>query len=84
MNKVIMNILNVRKAANKKFKGGRKHSKLSKVAVTALEKGKVGRFFWQRFDAKYSSLVRKRVGHTSLARAIACTEEMAILNIWTV
>ena len=54
---------------------------MSEVAVTALEKGKVGRFFWQRFDAKYSSLVRKRVGHTSLASAISCTEEMAIQQL---
>ena len=61
MNHVILNILRVRKAANKKMKGGRKFIKLSKVATATLEKGKVGKFFWQRFDAKYESLARKRV-----------------------
>ena len=81
MNKIIMNILRVRQAANKKLKGGRKFIKLSNVAVHALEKGEVGNFFWQRLDAKHDDLTRKRVGRTSLNRALACTREMAIEHI---
>ena len=80
-NNVIMNILNIRRAANKKLKCGRKFCKLSEVAAAALGKDKVGKFFWQRFEAKHESLTRKCIGHTSLARAVACTEEMAIEHI---
>ena len=50
MNDIVMNILRVRVAANKKLKSGRKYVKLSKVATDALEKGKVSRYFWERFD----------------------------------
>ena len=82
MNDLIMNILRIRIAANKKFKGGRKHIKLSQPAQDALKKGHVSKFFWLRFDAKFEKvLTKKRVGHTSLARAAACTTAMAIAHI---
>ena len=77
-----LNILRIRIAANKKFKGGRKHIKLSQPAQDALKKGHVSKFFWLRFDAKFEKvLTKKRVGHTSLARAAACTTAMAIAHI---
>ena len=82
MNNLIMNILRIRIAANKKLKGGRKRVKLSKPAQDALQKGHVSKYFWLRFDAKFEKiLTKKRVGHTSLARAVACTTAMAIAHI---
>ena len=81
MTDLIMNTLRIRQAANKKAKGGRKYAKLSSNALKALSKGKLSKFFWQRFEAKYDSLTKKRIGHTSLARAIACTKEMAINHL---
>ena len=82
MNEMIMNILRIRVAANKKMGGGRRREKLSRSAHEALKKGKVGQFFWMRFEAKFQKvLTRKRVGHTSLARAAACTTAMAIAHM---
>ena len=82
MNDLIMNILRIRVAANKKLRGGRKCVKLSKPAQDALQKGHVSKYFWLRFDAKFGKvLTKKRVGHTSLARAAACTTAMAIAHI---
>ena len=82
MTDLILNTLRIRKANNKKMKGGRKCVKLSRPALNALRKGRVSKFFWQRFQAKYEKVLReKRVGHTSLARAVACTTDMAIAHL---
>ena len=82
MTQLIVNTLRIRDAANKKIKGGRKFVKLSDVARNAMEKGTVSKFFWQRFDAKFEKILsQKRVGHTSLTRAVACTTEMAISHL---
>ena len=82
MTDLIMNTLRIRQANNKKMKGGRKFVKLSTPAMNALKKGKVSKFFWRRFEAKFEKVLsQKRVGHTSLARAVACTTEMAIAHI---
>ena len=81
MTEMILNILRIRVAANKKM-GGRKRVKLSRPALEALNKESIGQYFWMRFDAKYNKvLTRKRIGHTSLARAAAVTTPMAIAHI---
>ena len=72
MTDLIINTLKIRQANNKKMKGGRKFVKLSIPATNALKKGRVSKFFWQRFEAKFEKVLsQKRVGHTSLARAVA-------------
>ena len=66
MTDLILNTLKIRKANNKKMKGGRKYMPLSKPALNALKKGRVSKFFWQRFEAKVAKVLgEKRVGHPS-------------------
>ena len=52
-------------ALNWRAKGGKKYTKSSPNAHNALLKGQLSKFFWQRFEAKYDSLTKKRVGYTS-------------------
>ncbi|XP_065679117.1 uncharacterized protein LOC136093875 [Hydra vulgaris] len=75
--KIIINVLRVRDYTNTKMKGGRKFQKLSLNARAALEKGKLSRSFWLRFNAKHSSLTIKRQGSVSINRALNCSREMA-------
>ncbi|XP_065640013.1 uncharacterized protein LOC136072675 [Hydra vulgaris] len=75
--KLIINVLRVRDYTNTKMKGGRKFQKLSLNARAALEKGKLSRSFWLRFNAKHSSLTIKRQGSVSINRALNCSREMA-------
>ncbi|XP_047135496.1 uncharacterized protein LOC124812660 [Hydra vulgaris] len=75
--KLIINVLRVRDYTNTKIKGGRKFKKLSLNARAALEKGKLSRSFWLRFNAKHSSLTIKRQGSVSINRALNCSREMA-------
>ena len=75
--KMILNILGLRQHYNQKYKGERGFVKLSKHAKDALARKKLGRAFWDRFDAKHPSLVKKRQGTISVKRAISCTHEMA-------
>ena len=52
MAELVLNTLRIRQALNRKAKGGRKYTKLSPNAHNALVKGKLSKFFWQRFEAK--------------------------------
>lgn len=74
---VILDALRLRSYYNKKYKGGRRFVNLSSHAKTALQNKKLGRSFWERWDAKHPSLVKKRQGTISTKRALNCTEEMA-------
>ena len=54
LNKVIIQMLKLRVAVNKKQKGGgRKYIPLLKSARTALSNGHAGRAFWLRFNEKH-------------------------------
>ena len=77
--KVVIKILQVRKAANKS--GGRKHISLSKYAKKILQKKQVGRSFWRRLHGKHPSLCKKKVNKVSVSRGLNCTKEMAIKYI---
>ena len=77
LEKMILDILRIRKYSNARFKGGRKYQKLSNNAMSALEKGKLSRSFWLRFNAKHKSLTIKRQGKVSINRALNCTRQMA-------
>ena len=70
LEKMILDILRIRKYSNAKFKGGRKYQKLSNNAMSALEKGKLSRSFWLRFNAKHKSLTIKRQGKVSINRSM--------------
>ena len=80
LNDVIIKMLKLRSAANKKSYG-RRYIRLSDAAKAAIRNETVGQSFWQRFDAKHPELTRKRVSHVPLKRVLACTEEMAISHI---
>ena len=73
---VIIKILQIRKSVNKA--GGRKHIKLSKYAKDVLQRKKVGRSFWRRFQAQHPKLAKKRVNKVSVSRGLNCTRQMAI------
>ena len=77
MNCVIMNMLRCRQVLNRKLTM-RRRVPLSHYAKVALKNGNVGQFFWYRFDASHPEISRKKVGNTSVARAVACTKGMAI------
>ena len=77
LEKLILDVLRIRDYTNRKLKGGRKFQKLSRYARSAIEKGRLGRRFWLRFNAKHSSLSLKRQGHVSINRALNCTRAMA-------
>ena len=74
---IILNVLRLRDHYNRKFKGGRGFIKLSNNAMHALSSNSLGRAFWERWDAKHPSLVKKRQGTISIKRAMSCTREMA-------
>ena len=74
----ILAMLNLRKKINRDCKGGRKFKKLSPAACKVLKKGKLSRKFWERFDTKHKSVLRKkRRGATSMKRVLSCSMEMA-------
>ena len=50
---------------------------MSKNAKDALERNKLGRSFWRRWDAVHTDLVRKRQGNICMNRALNCTITMA-------
>lgn len=80
--KYILTMLSIRQQINKKAGGGRKFKKLSLAAKATLDKKKLSRKFWERFDTKYKDTIRKkRRGYTSLKRALSCTLPMAKSHI---
>ena len=81
LNKVIIQMLNLRDATNKKMKGGRKYIPLSPAAQTAILKGYPWRFFWMWFDEKHGDITRKHPSTVALKRVLACTKEMAISHL---
>ena len=77
LTKHIIKMLQLRKAVNKS--GGRKFKKLSPAATRVLSSKSLSRKFWERFEAKHKSILRKkRRGSTSIKRVTACTKVMAI------
>ena len=81
LTKLILNTLRLRDHLNKKQKGGRNYKKLSPGAKSAIEKSKLGRSFWLRFNARHPELRLKRQGQVSLRRALNCTRDMACEHI---
>ena len=74
----ILVMLRLREKTNRSCKGGRKFKKLSPAAKKVLQKGKLSRKFWERFDTKHKKVLRKkRRGATSMKRVVSCTKEMA-------
>ena len=81
-NQFIWTMLQVRNTINQKNKGRRRVEPLSRAGYKVMQTKKAGRKFWQRFDTKYrSQLKKKRRGVTSIKRATSCTEVMAIEHI---
>ena len=62
-------------------KGVKRFKPLSKASTTALEKRKISRSFWRRFDSKHPDITRKRQGIVSMNRALNCSREMATEHI---
>ena len=76
---VIIKILRVRNATNKK--GGRKHISLSKRAKEILQKNAVGRSFWRTLRSKHKTLGKKQANKVSVSRGLNCTRDMAVKYI---
>lgn len=78
----VLTLLRLREQTNRKCKGGRKFKKLSPAAKRTLQRGKMSRCFWEKFDTKHRAVLRKkRRGRTSMKRALSCSREMAIEHI---
>ena len=89
-NKLIMSMLKIRRTINQRVKGGRKYKALSPAAKRLLEKHDSGvvpkkdhlRRFWERFDTKHASRIRKkRKGSKSLTAVTACSQKVAKQHI---
>ena len=81
VSKFILVMLEIRRRLNRRTHG-RRNKKLSTAAKTALQKQKISRKFWDRFDIKFANILRKkRRGSVSINRATACTKEMAVIHI---
>ena len=75
---MIIRMLAIRKSElNKGTRGGRRFKPLSQAAEDALQKKKISRAFWRRFDTKHPDITRKRQGTVSMNRALNCSREMA-------
>ena len=77
---IIVNILLARRANNKRL-GHRNSTRLSENAKLVVEKQKLGRRFWTRFNAVHGDLSIKRRGNISVNRALNCTHAMAEQHI---
>ena len=78
----ILALLKLRNQTNRSKKGGRKFKKLSPAGRRALDRGKLSRKFWERFDTKHRAVLRKkRRGATSMKRVLSCSKEMATEHI---
>ena len=78
----ILALLKLRSQTNRNCKGGRKFKKLSPAARRTLERGKISRQFWERFDCKHRAILRKkRRGATSMKRVLSCSRVMAADHI---
>ena len=78
----ILALLRLRQQTNRSCKGGRKFKKLSPAAKRSLDRGKLSRKFWERFDTKHRAVLRKkRRGATSMKRVLSCSKEMATEHI---
>ena len=81
LNQIIIKMLKLRAATNKKMKGGRKYIPLSDSAKSALSRGHVGRAFCVRFDMKHADITQRHPSPVSLKRVLACTKEMAMSHL---
>lgn len=73
---LIIHVLKVRQLGLQKFHG-RKLKPLSNAAKKVMESNRLSKSFWKRWDAKHSSITRKRPGNVNLNRALNCTQAMA-------
>ena len=79
---IIIKMLQIRKwGLLRGTRGVKKFKPLSNAAKTALEKNKISRAFWRRFDSKHADITKKRQGIVSMNRALNCSREMAISHI---
>ena len=74
-------MLKLRDAINKKMKGGRKYTRLSPAAKSAVSKGYPGKYFWMRFDEKHADITRKHPSTVALKTVLACTKLMANISL---
>ena len=77
---IIVNILLARRANNKRL-GHRNCTRLNENAKRVVERQKLGRRFWTRFNAAHGDLSIKRRGNISVNRALNCTRAMAEQHI---
>ena len=61
---------------NKGRRGGRRFKSLSQAAEDALQKKKISRAFWRRFDMKHPEVTRKGQGTVSMNRALNYSGKM--------
>ena len=69
-------MLKVRDHLNKRKKGGQLYQPISVNGKKFLDKRKLSKSFWHRFEIDFPSLSRKMQGNATTKCVLACSEEM--------